>query len=36
MDGIKDIVGTIVRGCAQGGVVAPEVPAAFVARTVSD
>lgn len=34
MDDIKDIIGTIVRGCAQGGVVVPEVLAAFVARTV--
>lgn len=34
MEGIKDIVSTIVRGCAQGGVVVPEVLAAFVARTI--
>ena len=36
MDGIKDIVTTIVRGCAQGGIVVPDVLAAFVARTVSE
>jgi hypothetical protein len=35
MEGIKDIVSTIVRGCAQGGIVVPDVLAAFVARTVS-
>ena len=35
MEGIKDIVTTIVRGCAQGGLVVPDVLAAFVARTVS-
>jgi hypothetical protein len=35
MEDIKDIIGTIVRGCAQGGVIVPEVLAAFVARTVS-
>jgi hypothetical protein len=34
MEDIKDIIGTIVRGCAQGGVVVSEVLAAFVARTV--
>lgn len=34
MEGIKDIVNTIVRGCAQGGIVVPEVLAAFVARTI--
>mmetsp|Transcript_11374 Transcript_11374/g.18504 ORF Transcript_11374/g.18504 Transcript_11374/m.18504 type:complete len:747 (-) Transcript_11374:245-2485(-) len=34
MEGIKDIVSTIVRGCAQGGIVVPEVLAAFVARTI--
>mmetsp|Transcript_15434 Transcript_15434/g.23290 ORF Transcript_15434/g.23290 Transcript_15434/m.23290 type:complete len:740 (-) Transcript_15434:175-2394(-) len=34
MDDIKDIIGTIVRGCAQGGVVVSEVLAAFVARTI--
>lgn len=34
MDDIKDIVSTIVRGCAQGGIVVSEVLAAFVARTV--
>lgn len=34
MDDIKDIIGTIVRGCAQGGIIVSEVLAAFVARTV--
>ena len=34
MEEIKDIIGTIVRGCAQGGVVVSDVLAAFVARTV--
>jgi hypothetical protein len=34
MDEIKDIVNSIVRGCAHGGVVIPETLAAFVARTV--
>jgi hypothetical protein len=36
MEDIKDIIGTIVRGCAQGGVVVSEVLAAFVARTVRE
>jgi len=34
MEEIKDIVNTIVRGCAQGGVIVKDVLAAFVARTV--
>jgi hypothetical protein len=34
MEEIKDIIATIVRGCAQGGVIVSEVLAAFVARTV--
>lgn len=36
MDDIKDIIGTIVRGCAQGGVIVSDVLAAFVARTVNN
>lgn len=36
MDEIKDIVTSIVKGCSQGGLVVPEILAAFVARTVSD
>ena len=36
MEDIRDIIGTIVRGCAQGGVIVPEVLAAFVARTVCE
>ncbi len=35
MEEIKDIINSIIRGCAQGGVEVPEVLAAFVARTVS-
>ncbi len=34
MDDIKDIVSTIVRGCAQGGLEVSDVLAAFIARTV--
>jgi hypothetical protein len=34
MEDIKDIVNTIVRGCAQGGLEVSDVLAAFVARTV--
>ncbi len=34
MDEIKDIVQTIVKGCAQGGMQVPDILAAFVARTV--
>lgn len=35
MDEIKDIIKSIVKGCAQGGVVVSEILAAFVAKTVS-
>jgi hypothetical protein len=34
MEEISDIVKSIVRGCAQAGVDAPDVLAAFIARTV--
>jgi len=34
MDEIRDIVVSIVRGCAQGGTQVSEVLAAYVARTV--
>jgi len=34
MEEIRDVVDTVVRGCAKGGVQVPEVLAAFVARTV--
>ncbi len=34
MDDIKEIVKTIVRGCAHGGLDVPEVLAAFICRTV--
>eukprot|EP01041_Mallomonas_annulata_P008154 gene8154-16763_t len=34
MEEIKEIVKTIVRGCAQGGVIVSDVLAAFVARTI--
>ena len=34
MEEIKDVVDSIVRGCALGGMEVPELLAAFVARTV--
>lgn len=34
MEDIKDVVDSIVRGCALGGLEVPELLAAFVARTV--
>ena len=34
MEDIKDIVDSIVRGCALGGIEIPELLAAFVARTI--
>ena len=35
MDDIRGIINSIVKGCAQAGLVVPDVLAGFVARTVS-
>lgn len=35
MEEIKDIVQSIVKGCAHGGLQVSEILAAYVARTVS-